>query len=206
MLVTEAVAALPIINSFYAEPECIAPGSCPTLSWDVSDAIEVTIVPDVGSVELSESKSVPLKSSTTYILTATNEAGSVTAAVEIMATTSSTHMMTLFSVGAEDGHIVEGGIIHPHPHVGDTDENRARQAFLSFDISSIPIGAIIKSASLDLSDGDEIGKPFIGLGVMRVYNHQHDILDSNEFCRRFSWWGSVQVVTRNQAGLSVLPN
>lgn len=59
------------------------------------------------------------------------------------------------------------------------------QAFLSFDISGIPAGATIQSASLDLSIGDELGDPFAGLGLMRVYNDQYGNLGAEDFTPDF---------------------
>jgi len=185
IVVTQKPAALPVINSFAADPESICAGNSSTLSWNVSDAAEITIEPDVGSVELIGNVSVLPEASTTYTLTAANESGSATAKAEVTVTGPSPHSVTLSSIGAEDGHVIQGEAIHPHPYAGDTDKNRGRQAFLSFDISGIPAGATIQSASLDLSGGDELGEPFVGLGAMNVYDHQYGTLDGSEFVSDF---------------------
>jgi len=84
-----------------------------------------------------------------------------------------TETVTLFSIAAEDGQVMQDGSTNIYPNVGDRGTDEAIQAFLSFDISGIPAGATIKSASLDLSTGDELGDPFGGLGLMRVYNDQY---------------------------------
>ena len=185
VVVAEETATLPIIDSFAAAPESITLGKSSALSWNVSDAAEVTIDPAVGSVEPMGSASVSPEASTTYTLTATNESGTVTATAQVVVTAPSPQTITLFSVGAEDGSVIGGGVIHPHPYAGDTDKNRARQAFLSFDISEIATGAIVESASLDLSGGDELGEPFVGLGVMKVYSLQYGTLDGSEFVSGF---------------------
>jgi hypothetical protein len=185
LVVIEKAVVLPVVGSFAADPESIALGDFSTLGWSVSDAAEVIIAPDVGSVELIGSASVLPAATTTYTLTATNEFGSVTATARVMVAAPSRHTVTLSSIGKEDGHVIEGGVIHPHPYPGDSDKNRARQAFLSFDISEIPVGATIKSASLDLSEGDWLGEPFVGLGVMRVYDHQYGALDGGDFVSGF---------------------
>ena len=185
VVVSEEVAALPVVDSFTADPEHIGLGNPSTLSWNVSDATEVTIAPDVGSVEPIGSASVSPEASTAYTLTATNEAGNVTATAQVTVATPSPHTVTLLSIGAEDGHVIEGGVVHPHPHAGDTDKNRACQTFLSFDISGIPVGATIQSASLNVSGGDELGEPFVELGVMRVYGDQYGTLDGGDFVSGF---------------------
>ena len=185
VVVIKKAVVLPVVGSFAADPESITLGDSSTLSWNVSNVAEVTIAPDVGSVEPTGSTAVSPETTTTYTLTATNESGSVTAAAEVMVAAPSLHTVTLFSIGQEDGHVIEGGVIHPHPYPGDTDKNRARQAFLGFDISEIPTGAAVKSASLDLSSGDELGEPFVGLGVMRVYHHQYGTLDGGDFVSGF---------------------
>ncbi|MCJ7655968.1 MAG: hypothetical protein MUO97_11870, partial [Dehalococcoidia bacterium] len=95
------------------------------------------------------------------------------------------HTVTLFSVAAEDGHVKQSGGTNPYPNVGDDTSDEALQAFLSFDISGIPVGAVIKSASLDLTTGDVLGDPFAGLGWMRVYNHQYGSLGPEDFTADF---------------------
>ena len=186
VVITEEAAITPIIGSFAAAPNSIVHGETSKLTWNVSEKAEVVIVPGVGNVGQTGSKTVSPEATTIYTLTATNESGRVAATTQVRVTMPSQRTITLFSIGAEDGHVIENGGIHPHPHAGDNDKNRAMQAFLSFDISEIPAGADIKSASLDVSGGDETGEPFMGgLGIMRVYNHQYSVLDSNDFTSGF---------------------
>jgi len=96
-----------------------------------------------------------------------------------------TETVTLFSIAAEDGQVMQGGSTNINPNVGDRGTDEAMQAFLSFDISGIPAGATIKSASLDLSTGDKIGDPFAGLGKLRVYNDQYGNLGAEDFTPGF---------------------
>jgi hypothetical protein len=55
-----------------------------TLYWDVSGASTVTIEPDVGDVVLSGDDWVSPQVDTTYVLTASNEYGNVTATTEVI--------------------------------------------------------------------------------------------------------------------------
>jgi hypothetical protein len=82
--VTVVVDELPEIVSFTGSDLLIAPGDSLDLEWSVSGAETVMISPQPGSVSLTGSATVSPASSTTYILTATNGTGSVTAEVEVV--------------------------------------------------------------------------------------------------------------------------
>ncbi len=73
----------PIVLNFSASPSTINPGESSTLTWNVSDADTVNIIPDVGTVASSGSTSVSPEVSTTYTLSATNSTGIVFATVTI---------------------------------------------------------------------------------------------------------------------------
>ena len=75
---------LPVINSFNASPSKISAGEYSELRWSVSDASSVTIEPEIGSVALTGTRAVSPTETTTYTLTATNDAGSVDATVEVL--------------------------------------------------------------------------------------------------------------------------
>lgn len=77
-------ASLPTISFFAANPGSITAGSSSMLSWSVSDATSVAIDGGIGTVGLSGSTAVSPASTTTYTLTATNAAGSVTATTQVI--------------------------------------------------------------------------------------------------------------------------
>lgn len=187
-------AVLPAVSYFTANPAVIPAGNLSTLSWSVSNATSVSIDPGIGPVGSVGTAPVSPAITTTYILTATNAAGWNNAIVNVVVTGAAPppppaapveHTVTLLSVAAEDGHIEQGGDTNPNPNVGDNTAKKALQAFLSFNISGIPVGATIKSASLDLNTGDVLGDPFAGLGWMRVYNHQYGNLGLEDFTPGF---------------------
>lgn len=68
----------PMITDFGANPATITAGQSSTLSWSVTGATHLSIDPNVGDVTGSTSRSVTPAATTTYILTATNAAGSTT--------------------------------------------------------------------------------------------------------------------------------
>lgn len=74
---------LPVINAFTVEPSDIDQGQDAILSWEVTGADEVSIAPEVGVVDSDGDEVVAPAHSTTYVLTATNTAGSVTASVSV---------------------------------------------------------------------------------------------------------------------------
>jgi hypothetical protein len=193
----------PTIDSFYTSPGSITSGGSSTLSWGVSGATTVSIDKGIGSVALTGTRVVSPTATTTYTLTATNDAGSVTATAQVMVSTESEeeteaetetetetmseYTVTLYSIAEEDGSVREGGggLATHDLFVGDDVTNRARQCFLSFDISDIPSGATITDASLDVKVEAKIGVPFAHLGSLRVYNDQYGSLGDSDFTSGF---------------------
>ena len=70
---------LPSIVFFNADPDAVVKGESSNLTWSVSEAMEISISPGIGEVSLTGSQRIFPDETTTYTLTATNEAGSVTA-------------------------------------------------------------------------------------------------------------------------------
>jgi hypothetical protein len=66
----------PVIKYFTASPTVVLFGSS-TLAWDVSNALQVSINQGIGNVESMGNKSVSVKFTTSYTLTASNRAGTV---------------------------------------------------------------------------------------------------------------------------------
>lgn len=73
----------------------------------------------------------------------------------------------------------DGSVLEPR-NVGDVESNVSSQAFLSFDISSIPTGATIVEVKVDFSNYDMLGDPF-ALGCLRIYPQNYGALDSGDF-------------------------
>ena len=175
----------PIVNSFSAFPSTITVGESSTLSWSVTDATTVTINQSIGSVALISTTTVSPATTTTYTLTATNTAGSVTATAQIVVTTALPveHTVTLKPIVDESGYVRDTGQVTPkYMYVGDDTNNISLQAFMSFDISGIPAGAIISSVVVDFSDHASIyGDPFSSLGCLRAYPHDYGTLDGGDY-------------------------
>ena len=80
--VTGVVASPPVINYFTASPTTVDAGQPSVLNWNVTGATSVSI-PGLGTVPLAASPIVLPEATTTYTLTATNSAGSVTATATV---------------------------------------------------------------------------------------------------------------------------
>jgi hypothetical protein len=169
-----------VVNYFDASPGSVTLGGASTLSWNVSGAAVVSIDQDIGNVALSGTRVVSPAKTTIYTLTATNEAGSVTATAQVAVVEVPLHAVELFFITAESGQVRRDGYVGSEPNVGDTKAGVAIQAFLSFDISMIPQGAIIKSASLDATDASVVGFPN-QLGLLSVYSCHYSALSSKDF-------------------------
>jgi hypothetical protein len=172
----------PIVNSFNTSPGRIVPGGSSTLSWDVSGAATVSIDPGVGNVGLSGTRVVLPTTTTTYTLTATNTVGKVTTTAQVVIAEALPNKVELYSIAAEDGQVRRDGYVGQEPDVGDTKSGTTIQAFSSFDISMIPKGAIITSATLDLTAAALFGDPFSKLGMLFVCDCQYNtFLKASDF-------------------------
>jgi len=86
---TEAKApppAAPTINQFTAEPSTIERGQSATLRWSVTDASEISIDQNIGTVQANGSRTVFPSNGTTYTLTARSGGGTRTASATVNVT------------------------------------------------------------------------------------------------------------------------
>jgi len=161
------------IITFTSNPGVIREGEMATLIWDVVGEGMVRITPDVGDVPQSGSRAVrPLKD-TIYLLVANNNEGSVSVTTLLTVTTLPIYTLQLYSVAAEDGTVRKDKTVLEQVLVGQNEMNTQMQAFLSYDISSLPPDAIVRRVELDLSNCPIFGSPFPWLGSMNIYNQQY---------------------------------
>jgi len=79
-------AAQPTV-SLQASPSALEKGDSSTLSWTSTDATQLTVAPDVGSVNAQGSTKVTPSTSTTYTITASGPGGSASATARITVAT-----------------------------------------------------------------------------------------------------------------------
>jgi hypothetical protein len=86
-------------------------------------------------------------------------------------------------LASESGLVLSGGAINTATvAVGDSTGNEGVEAFLSFDMSSIPANATIQSATLKLIGGGQVrNNPFATLGCLRAYIQNYGTVDAGDF-------------------------
>ena len=195
----------PIINIFQVKPDYIEPGESAVLSWDVSNGDTTVIDPDIGNVALVGTRTIYPSKDTTYIITAINNQGQVTAQTTVGLLVKKPKTVELYSIPGEDGTVRRDTIVEFDPMVGGNISGVPMQAFLSFDISMIPAGVTIQNVTLDLTNHYIYGYPFNFLGAMGVFNQQYSTLDSNDYIIGFSsnslytaYTEPIQAYTSNQ--------
>jgi len=146
--------SVPIVSSFTADNTTIDEGDSVTLSWSVTDANTVTINPGGLLVALSGSTSVSPTETTTYILTATNSAGSSSASVTIkmmqnkILIPNESQSKDTFVTNADPLTNFDGA---PYLAAGTLWESgTVERIYLQFDVSAIPNNAIITEAKVGL--------------------------------------------------------
>ncbi len=103
--VTVAAANQPQITAFGANPTQIINGDSATLTWTTQNATSASLNNGIGSVATSGSRTVSPSSTTTYTLTATNDAGSVTSTASVQVSP----RLTIASFSASPSQIQVGG-------------------------------------------------------------------------------------------------
>ena len=170
------------IRVFTATPPVINDGEWSSLTWDVRGYGSVRIDPDIGDVSMSGSRAVQPRQDTIYTIYARNDDGILTASTGIVVTPLYVYTTTLYSVAAEDGTVRKDKVVLDPVQVGENELQVQMQGFLSFDISSIPRDAIIKSVALDTSNALVVNSPFPWQGALNMYNQQFGSnLDSSDY-------------------------
>jgi hypothetical protein len=112
----QPVVYAPVINSFTANPSYIQAGQGIVLTWTTTNATSVTLSPGIGSVPNSGSYNLSPGYTTTYTLSATNSAGSISASTTVTVapyvstyTTSSTQIASTANDPIVAGSILTGG-------------------------------------------------------------------------------------------------
>ena len=150
------VLPLPSITSFSADKQVLLEGQTATLSWEVKWAAEVTISPGIGEVEATGTYTVSPTETTTYTLTATNSAGSVTETVKInlarkvVIQPGPDEAMDIWVSSSPTGKDKNMGVHRLYYLPVGRSSDVVRRALLQFDVSAIPFNAVVISAHLNM--------------------------------------------------------
>jgi hypothetical protein len=121
--------------------------------------------------------------------------GISTATAKVVIGETPTTRVELYSIATESGQVRRDGIVGQPPLAGDTKSGNAVQAFLSFDVSLIPEGATITSASLNLAISDLFGTPFEVLGRLYVFECKYTQLSINDYASGMIMPGALYSTT-----------
>ena len=182
------VGGQPVVTTFAVNPAIVAAGQNTVLGWDVTGAQSVSIDNGVGPVPFNGTTSVVPSATTTYILTAVNQAGSSTAAVTVAVVgglplqQAGERTVLLNILPNESGSLVKSGANYARSELvcaGDNPANQASRAFLSFDLTMLPPAAVVSEAVLDLTGYTVIGSPTYSsanwgnMGALEIYQYQY---------------------------------
>ena len=161
----------PVINYFMITPVAITAGEPAMLTWSVTGATEIKIIPEIVSPEPEVAITIYPAVTTTYTLVAANSAGSVTQSLTVVVSAGDTmqspspsgeQIAILSLVFSESGSLVKNAAVYTRQTgicAGDNAQNLPIRAFLSFDISTIPFNAVINEARLDFGTYVISGSP-----------------------------------------------
>jgi hypothetical protein len=176
------------VTTFAVNPAIVTAGRNTVLGWVVTGAQSVSIDNGIGPVPLNGTTSIVPSATTTYILTAVNQAGSSTAAVTVAVVgslplqPSGERTAILNILPNESGSLVKSGANYARSDAvcaGDNPANQASRAFLSFDLTTLPPTAVVSEAVLDLTGYTVIGSPTYSsanwgnMGALEIYQYQY---------------------------------
>lgn len=103
--------------------------------------------------------------------------------IKVVTPTNTPVALTIPYMAAESGLVLSGGSTNTATvAAGDSTGNEGVEAFLSFDMSSIPANATIQTATLKLIGGGNVrGNPFATLGCLRAYVQNYGTVDAGDF-------------------------
>lgn len=115
--------------------------------------------------------------------------------------------ITLPYMPGESGLVLSGGATNTLTvAAGDSSSNEGVEAFLSFDMSGIPAGSTIQTASLTLIGGGSVrGDPFGTLGCLHAYIHNYGAVDAGDFVAPGAGGGFAKWCNASETG-SALSN
>jgi hypothetical protein len=176
----------PIINYFTASPLSISQGQQTTLSWTVSGADTVNIQPDIGTVGVSGSLTLTPNATVTYILTASNDAGSSINSITVNVTSVTAGKADLVITDTW----LEGAVVYYKiKNRGNADANPSRSDLHvnKFKEASDPVGPLASGEEITASfsnfewnyEGYEGGNAPLRTFTVKVCADVDNVVDEN---------------------------
>ena len=166
----------PIINYFNADASAIIEGETATLSWTVTNATIVTINQGIGDVDPSAGTyDVSPTETTTYTLTAFNDAGSSTAEVTITVSLAMVEQTITIQPGPNEGKDSFVSSCSPDDNFSDYVgfrigrwDDKIRRSYLQFDLNTLPADAVITNADLKLYQSSTFGTVGFTISLFKI--------------------------------------
>lgn len=92
-----------------------------------------------------------------------------------------TKKITLICISNESGSVCSNRTVFHSLCTGHIAGDVGSQAFLSFNTSGIPDGAVIKKVAVDMRRCDVLGDPFLNLACLKAYPVFYDTLSPEEY-------------------------
>ncbi|MFL7792742.1 MAG: Ig-like domain-containing protein [Anaerolineae bacterium] len=172
----------PEISAFYADAYAIGPGQCTAIHWQTSNA--TTVLLNSEAVAASGDRTYCSADLSTgmnaFELQASN--GFETALRSLTITNQEPQVLTAPFVPSLSGSVSDFGALSAKVYPGDDVANGNYIGFMSFDITSLPSDATIKSARLDLGSCSTRGNPFTDLsGQLYVTYLYYGDLEASDY-------------------------
>jgi Ig-like domain from next to BRCA1 gene len=92
-------------------------------------------------------------------------------------------LAVLTNISGESGQVRSNGSVLGPTNAGDLTDGTVAEAFVSFDMTSIPAGANVTKVVVDFGTGHDIlGNPWsLGIGCLHAYTQNYGSLDAGDF-------------------------
>jgi hypothetical protein len=179
----QEILTVPNIIDFTVNPSTITEGDSSILSWSVTDADNVTISPDIGSVGWSDAITINPSYTTTYTLVATNSAGSTTATATVTVIPSSDISASITSYSPSTKITVNTGQSFTISTTFDNTGNTAAYFYA---------GASVWDSGGSVVFDDWSGKMYLNPGDQKTASWTHTINIPGEYWLQFGVWDETK--------------
>jgi len=178
----------PIIDFFIVDVNTIEEGESATLGWQVTDADSVTISHGIGEVNSSGSYTVSPTETITYILTATNSAGSVTDTAMITVNPADEEadstIPTIHSFTSDYTWISPGGSVNLSWEVSNADTVTIEPVFGEVNISGLASVSPSTTTTYTLTASNSVGDNTAEITIMVLWQPP-------------DWWNGITILPPN---------
>ena len=111
-----------------------------------------------------------------------------------------TKKITLVCIPSESGSVCSNRTVSRSLSVGYIAGGVGSQAFLSFNTSGLPDGAVIKKVAVDMRRCDVLGDPFLNLACLKAYPVFYDTISPEEYYTGVPLGDIMRICTADDLG------